>query len=199
MRNETIIMPLLNSQARIRKFFDYASFIYDLINPHIYTKEMLETLKNEIEGSKILDVGVGTGYTTMEYENTLGVDLSEKMIHKAKAKGYKGSLLVGDVMQQSFEPETFDTIISAGSFYYFSSPLVVLKTFHSWLRDDGIFLCITPNKKILKPLVNVYSKPELEAMFESSNFKLEKIVELGRKSIKYAYLSKARKAKLDVG
>jgi len=185
-------MHLLNSQSRVRKFFDYLSFAYDYINPCIYTKEMLETLKNEIEGSRILDVGVGTGYTTFEYRDAIGIDLSEKMVRKAKANGYKGSLLVGDVMEQSFEPEIFNTIVSAGSFYYLPFPLDALRKFNSWLKNGGVFLSITPNKKILKLFVNIYSKAELEVMFESTGLKLERIVEMGNK-MKYAYFSKARK------
>lgn len=183
------MFPILKGQRRIRSFFDWMSIIYDSVNPHLYSKEMKETLINEIEGNRILDVGVGTGYSSKEFENAIGIDLSKKMLRKAK--DYKGALILADATQPPFKPESFDTIISAGSFYYLPSPLEALKVFHSLLKEKGVLLSITPNIKSLKLLVHVYSKAELEELFNLSNFKVEKIMKVGWRGI--AYFSKVRK------
>ena len=180
-------MPIFARQKESKKIFDRIAGIYDRINPHIYTEEMKEALKREIRRGRILDIGVGTGYTTKEFKNAVGIDLSKKMI--MRAKNYKGSLLLADGLMPPFKPESFDTIISAGSFYYFPSAKEALRIFYVLLKNNGVFLAITPSLKILKPFIYVYSKRELEALFNSANFRVERIRKVG----KIAYLSKARK------
>lgn len=183
-------MPLLSHQKRAKTFFDYLSRFYDHINPRIYTKEMKELLLNEIEGKNILDVGVGTGYTTKEIPNSIGIDLSYEMIKKGK-KNYTGSLIVGDALKPPFKPKSFDTIISAGSFYYFPSPLEALRKFHELLRDRGVFLCIVPNTRILSPFIHTFKEKDLEDLYKKSSFRQEKLLKVCFGGI--AYFSKARK------
>jgi SAM-dependent methyltransferase len=183
--------PLLANRRRTRIFFDWLSLIYDAINPHIYTEEMRQAVKSEIQGDRILDVGVGTGYTTRELENAIGIDLSRKMLYRAR--DYKGSLIQADATLPPFKQRSFDTIICAGSFYYFPSPVEGFKVLHSLLKEGGLLLCLSPSIYWLKALVHVYKKADLEKLLSLSGYKVEKIVELGSKGVCYAYFSKARK------
>lgn len=185
-----MMFPILNNQKRAKFFYGFASLIYDFVNPLIYTKGMKKILIDEIEGDRILDVGVGTGYTTKELKNVVGIDISRKMLLKAK-KDYKGFLVLADAMYPPFKPESLNTIISAGSLYYLPSPLKGLKIFHSLLKKEGVFLSITPNIRLLKIWVRIYCKAELEKLFSLSGFKVEKIIKTGWKEI--AYFSKVRK------
>lgn len=189
------MFPIIKNQRRTKIFYDLASIIYDSINPHIYTKEMKETLIKEIEGERILDVGVGTGYTTKESEKAIGIDISKRML--SRANDYEGSLILADALYPPFRPGTFDTIISAGSLYYSPEPLEGLRIFHSLLKENGIVLYLGPNIKLLKFWVRVYNQAKLEELFRQSRFRIEKIMEVGRGKI--AYFAKARKQRERIG
>ncbi len=189
------MFPIIKNQRRTKVFYALTSIIYDSINPHIYTKEMKDILIKEIEGDKILDVGVGTGYTTRESEIAIGIDISKRMLFRAN--DYRGSLILADALYAPFIPGTFDTIISAGSLYYFPEPLEGLRIFHSLLKANGVVLYLGPNIKFLKLLVQVYNQAELEELFGHSRFRIEKIMEVGRGNI--AYFAKARKQREHTG
>lgn len=186
-------LPLLKTQKTIRRFFNFISPVYDAINPRIYGKEMLRLMHREIRGGKILDVGVGTGYTTLNYRGAVGVDLSEKMIARAKAKGYKGRLILGDVLEQDFKPESFDTIVCAGSLYYMDYD-AALTRFRSWLKKDGVILCIVPSRKLLSFLLRVVDDKCLAEIFRRNKFEVSELRKMGR-PFTYAYYIKAVKQK----
>ncbi len=181
-------MGLWIGSKRTKFWYNFISLVYDRINPFIYTKEMRSTLLKEVEGKRILDIGVGTGYTTKHLSSAVGIDLNEKMLAQAK-RSYKGSLVLGDASKPPFKAAQFDTITSAGSFYYFEKPQETLKLFHSLLRKNGVFLSITPSLRILKIFVHVFSKKDLQELFLNANFKPEKIEDMRA----VAYFCKARK------
>ena len=185
------MFPVLRNQRRTIIFYGFVSIIYDRLNPHIYTDGMRKTLIEEIEGDKILDVGVGTGYTSKDLKNAVGIDISQKMI--SRAKDYQGSLILADALYPPFKLESFDTIICAGSLYYLPKPVEGLRIFHSLLRQNGIVLYLGPNIKLLKFWVHVYNGAELEELFGLAGFKVEKIMKVGWRGI--AYFAKARRLK----
>jgi len=109
------MFPVLRNQRRAIIFYGFVSIIYDRLNPHIYTEGMRKMLIKEIEGEKILDVGVGTGYTSKDLKNAVGIDISQKML--SRAKDYQGSLILADALHSPFKLESFDTIICFGSMF----------------------------------------------------------------------------------
>jgi SAM-dependent methyltransferase len=185
------MFPVLRNQRRAIIFYGFVSIIYDRLNPHIYTDEMRKMLIEEVEGDRILDVGVGTGYTSKDLKHAVGIDISQKML--SRAKDYEGSLILADALYPPFKLESFDTIICAGSLYYLPKPVEGLKIFHSLLRQDGIVLYLGPNIRLLKFWVRAYSGAELEELFGLSGFKVEKIMKVGWREI--AYFAKARRLK----
>ena len=99
-----------------------------MINPLIYPDAMRRELISQIEGERILDFGVGTGYTTRRFVHAVGIDLSMKMLKKAT--DYQGQLVCADLLSAPFKGGCFDTVVSAGSFYY----LVVIE---QYIQIDG--------------------------------------------------------------
>ena len=177
---------LLARQKRAKKLFDCLSPIYDFINPLIYTSKMRRRVIDEIEGRRILDVGVGTGYTTGHIKTSIGIDISWEMVKKCR---YRGKIILADCMHPPFKPESFDTIISAGSLYYLPYPKKAMKIFYTLLKEGGVLLTVTPCLKILKPFIHVFSEDELKKLYEHSGFRLEIIEKM--RSI--AYFCKGRK------
>src|SRR5256884_1364635 len=109
------IVPIVQGPAKTRRFFDRIAPWYDRINARIYKREWLNRVRSEIRGTRVLDVGVGTGFTTGELPTAVGIDLSREMLSRAR---YRGDLLRADFTRPPFKIGSFDTIVFAGSFYY---------------------------------------------------------------------------------
>ena len=184
-------MPIFSKQNKARSFFDGLSSLYDVINPIIYPDSMREELLSHVEGNRVLDFGVGTGYTTGRMSKAVGLDLSMKMM--SRAKDYRGHLVRGDILRPPFRGEKFDTIISAGSFYYLPDPLEGLRSFHYLLKDGGIILFLSPNTtlSVFKPFIHIYTHQEYRELFNETGFAPEIVKTTA--SRRYICFCKARK------
>jgi demethylmenaquinone methyltransferase/2-methoxy-6-polyprenyl-1,4-benzoquinol methylase len=165
-------MGLLVGWKKTLAWFDIISPIYNFINPLIYTQDMRSRLLSEVKGGRVLDVGVGTGYTTAHIKNAIGIDINLNMLRQAVGN-YQGSLALGDALYAPFKAQSFDTILSAGSLYYFADPLEALRLFNGLLKPQGVFMSITPSLRVLKPLVHIFGHADLQRLFEDGGFKVE--------------------------
>lgn len=184
-------MPIFSKQNKAQLFFDGLSSLYDVINPLVYPSSMRDELLSHVEGERILDFGVGTGYTTGKFAGAVGIDLSMKMMRRAK--DYRGQLMRADILRPPFKGERFDTIISAGSFYYLPDPREGLKSFHYLLRDGGIVLILSPNTalSLFKPLIHIYTHQDYNNFFNETGFSSEIVKTTA--SRRYICFCKARK------
>ena len=184
-------MPIFSKQQKARSFFDGLSSLYDIINPIIYPGSMREELLSHVEGKRILDFGVGTGYTTGRLPHAVGIDLSMKMM--SRATDYRGQLVRADILKPPFKGGCFDTIISAGSFYYLPDPLEGLRSFRYLLRDGGIILFLSPNTtlSVFKPFIHIYTHQEYENLFNEAGFTPEIVRTTAAR--RYICFCKARK------
>jgi ubiquinone/menaquinone biosynthesis C-methylase UbiE len=181
-------MGFFVGQKHAKSWFEFLSSNYNFINSLVYTSKMKNKLLSEVKDGLVLDVGVGTGYTTKELENAVGLDITWKMLKQAKSN-YKGHLVLGDAVNPPFKEDTFSNIISAGSLYYFSDPEKALHGLYRLLKEDGVLLTITPSLKLLKPFFHIFSKEDMKKLFEKVGFQIEKIESLRW----YAMLSKGKK------
>jgi len=134
-----------------------------------FTEEKIMSLiKNTLSGSKILDVGVGTGRTTESFsrktEYYLGIDYSNKMIKKCKSKfGGKKNLhfQVLDIRDlKGIEDSFFDIVL----FSYngldsvdFDDRKKSIKEINRVLKKGGIFIFSTHNIKNIPLMFKLYS------------------------------------------
>jgi SAM-dependent methyltransferase len=109
-------------------------------------------------GERILDVGCGTGTTTLplaemvgERGQVLDVDISEPMLSVARRRvAERGasnvSLLLADAQVHRFEPERFDLIASRFGVMFFENPSAAFRNLHDALRRGGrlCFVCWAP-------------------------------------------------------
>ena len=164
-------MPFVRGQVRTRRFFDWLAPRYDVVNAVLFRPAWRERVRRAIRPGRVLDVGVGTGYTTGHLPEAVGIDLSAEMISRAKA--YKGNLILADATSPPFRPRSFVTIVCAGSFYYLPDPVEALRTFHGLLSEGGAVVMLGPEAWFLRPLVRIYDRAEYEAMAGATGFTLE--------------------------
>lgn len=135
-----------------------------------------------VDGLKVLDVGCGNGYSTISLAKLyncqfLGIDISEPMIEAAKTLAkdieLKGSVefRVGNVLDLKMEPRSFDVIITERLLINIPTwefQMKAIKTLHSLLKDNGMFLMIEATVQGLNRLNAVRQKVGLEPIPHSS-------------------------------
>ncbi|OQW55173.1 MAG: SAM-dependent methyltransferase [Proteobacteria bacterium SG_bin9] len=95
---------------------------------------LIEAIPNE-SGLRILDVGCGTGGTTMAAArkagangHCTGVDISEPMLaaacQRAERERTRATFIYADAQTHAFEPERFDMIISRNGVMFFDEPVL---------------------------------------------------------------------------
>lgn len=161
-------MPLLSGSRRARRFFDRLAPVYDRINARIYKPEWLAKVRAALHG-RVLDVGVGTGFTTGHLEDAVGIDLSAEMLRRAR---YRGNLVRANFVRPPFRGETFDTVVLAGSFYYLPDPQEGMDAVSRLLRSGGTVVILSPATWALAPFVPIYSRTGYETFLERAGLHL---------------------------
>jgi SAM-dependent methyltransferase len=99
-------------------------------------------------GRRVLDVGCGTGSTTLAVarqldaqDRCLGVDISDPMIAAAQARAQRedtpASFIRADVQRHAFEPASFDTIISRFGVMFFEDPVQAFANLRRAASNDA--------------------------------------------------------------
>lgn len=99
-------------------------------------------------GQRVLDVGCGTGSTTLAVARQLGaagrctgIDISEPMIAAARARaereGTPARFVRADAQTQAFEPASFDMIISRFGVMFFDDPVGAFANLRRAARDGA--------------------------------------------------------------
>jgi SAM-dependent methyltransferase len=106
------------------------------------------------EGQRILDVGCGTGATTLalaarggESGSCTGIDISEPMIatarSRADARRLPAQFIVADAQTHPFEDNSFDVVVSRFGVMFFDDPASAFANLRRATHSGGrlIFLC----------------------------------------------------------
>lgn len=97
-------------------------------------EDLLVEAVRAASASRVLDVGCGTGSTTVAIARLLGnkgqctgVDISQAMIEAARARaardGVAASFVIADAQVHAFEPSSFDMIVSRFGVMFFDDPV----------------------------------------------------------------------------
>ena len=162
------IVPIVQGPAKTRRFFDRIAPWYDRINARIYKREWLNRVRSEFRGTRILDVGVGTGFSTGELPTAVGIDLSQEMLKRAR---YRGDLLRADFTRPPFKTGSFDTILFAGSFYYLPDADAGARIAAGLLRPGGRVILLSPATRLLAPFVRIYRPDEYRRILEGAGLR----------------------------
>ncbi|CAN7653225.1 class I SAM-dependent methyltransferase [Variovorax sp. LjRoot84] len=99
-------------------------------------------------GQQVLDVGCGTGSTTLAVARLLGatghcigVDISDPLIAAARARAERedtpASFIRADAQIHAFEPASFDLIMSRFGVMFFDHPVLAFANLRRAARDDA--------------------------------------------------------------
>ncbi len=118
-------------------------------------RDLPDIISDHVEGNKALDFGCGTGRSTRFLEEqgfeTIGIDISETMIEKARELDPNGEYhLIDDGDFSQLEKDHFDLILAAFTFDNIpdvSHRIELLKGLKELLKEDGkiILLDSTPD------------------------------------------------------
>lgn len=97
-------------------------------------------------GDVVLDVGTGTGVLVPFLLEKIGpegrlvcLDSAEKMLAKARAKGFKGNIeyICADISRTRFENKVFDAVVCYSSFPHFQDKASALREIGCLLKKGG--------------------------------------------------------------
>lgn len=144
-------------QDRINRVYDRSAQHYEEEESHKMQAREREFWVNEvfrpyIKGSKVLDVGSGTGILTEEIANynrsleVTGLEPSKEMLLKASQKPGRVEnikFVLGDSHSGGiFEKEVFHAILSRQVVCHFHDPLLAFQNWYQWLQKDGIVVVV---------------------------------------------------------
>lgn len=185
----------------IEKFYNFYAKVYD----HVFGKftdcghEAAPELLKLTAGTRLLEVGVGTGNSLArmpwDIEFT-GIDLSEKMLNKARKKASSGKmkhvqLLRMDALNLEFEDNCFDCVLAAYFISTVPDPLRALQEMKRVCKPGGYILILNHFQsenpilgffeKITSPFwyrLGFYSDLNLKRLMAKAGLKIDALVPL---------------------
>lgn len=134
-----------------------------------------ESIRQIVRGKLVLDAACGEGYGSRiladEAEQVIGLDISEETIMRAEAKyGQTENLVykVGSIVELPLEDHSVDIVVSFETIEHVSEELQksFLMEIGRVLKEDGLLIMSTPNKKIYSDLYNYHNEFHVKEFYE---------------------------------
>ncbi len=159
----------------------YDNWYYSPLGQHVDNMETrcaFELLKPQI-GTKILDVGCGTGNFSVKLAklgcDVTGVDISGEMVKiaekKAKSENLEINFHLMDVCSLNFNDNTFDAVISITALEFFEKPFDAIDEMFRVLKKEGHLLIGTINRNSNWGQKYVKQGAKKGSVFKYANFK----------------------------
>ena len=115
---------------------------------------------------EVLDCACGSGEGTAIFAQTASrvyaVDISKEALKEAEARvsgGGNVSFLEGSAIDLPMKDGSVDVYVSLETIEHLDSDDTYLREAYRVLRDDGIFICSTPNRAVTNPGKTISEKP----------------------------------------
>ena len=141
----------LKETAKTRARYQRIAPIYDVMEVFAERRyqDWRPRLWEQVQGPKVLEVGVGTGKNMSYYPQGMevtAIDLTPGMLDRAKKKAAELKLDIdlrlGDVQTINFPDESFDDIVATFVFCSVSDPVLGLFNLRRMLKPNGRILLI---------------------------------------------------------
>lgn len=171
---------------RVAPFYD---LMEGLVESSRYSR-WRQLLWSKVEGTRILEVGVGTGKNFPYYPpdaEVTAIDFSDRMLARAREKagraGIKVSLHQMDVQDLQFKEDTFDTVVTAFVFCSVPDPIMGLTEVRRVCKPAGKVLLlehVLSANRVLGWLMNAANPLVVRAMGANINRRtVENVVRAG--------------------
>lgn len=183
-----------NTEAT-RKRYERIAPIYDLMESLMERSNYGQwrgLLWNKVEGSRILEVGVGTGRNFPYYPASAeitAIDFSEKMLSRARQKAREHDVKVDlrqmDVQSLNFEDNTFDTVVATFVFCSVPDPVKGLMEIKRVCKPSGKVLLlehVLSANRILTFLMNLANPIVVRVM--GANINRKTVVNVAQSGLK---------------
>jgi ubiquinone/menaquinone biosynthesis C-methylase UbiE len=151
---------------KIRRHYDTVADSYDYHYDHHRGKKYHTHLSNHLmnvlpKGGNLLDIGCGTGLFVEKYirngGTATGLDISGKMVAKARHRCPDCEFIVGTGEKLPFTDGSFDAVSSVLVFSYVRDPVSLLNEVHRVLEPGGsVALCTLGKKLITSGIPSLY-------------------------------------------
>ncbi len=112
-------------------------------------KYRILSIKENIKGSHILDVGCADGFMARalapHFSHITAIDGSEKLIARAKALRLKNVDFIWTLFEEYKPTRKFDSVILSDILEHISDPIALLKSARRWVKDSGRIVILCPN------------------------------------------------------
>jgi len=140
----------------------------DSFRNYFFHNIIWEKLNSLPAGSKILEIGSGSGFDAKHLARHLDLvltDISSQTLVKT-AESLSGDNVIfsaADGLNLPFQNETFDAVFTVATFHHFDNPSLALKEFSRVLKKDGLLIIgIEPNRFYFS-LIKRFRKPLIKA------------------------------------
>lgn len=112
-------------------------------------KYRILTIKENLKGEKILDVGCADGLMTKElskyFKHITAIDGSEKLIKRAEKYNLKNVKFIYTLFEEFNTKDKFDSVILSDILEHVKEPVRLMKMSKEWVKRNGRILILVPN------------------------------------------------------